>query len=70
MSKAKLIKKDSPLQKELRASKRTKRPKAPKAPARKAIDVTREWLNHKRSETPSAREAFASLFSKSDPQSA
>lgn len=70
MKKAKLIKKDSPLQQEMSAARKTKKTKARKMPARAAIDVTRDWLNEKRSKAPSAREAFASLFNELDPQSA
>jgi hypothetical protein len=70
MNKAKLIKKDSPLQQEMRTASKTKKVRARKVQARTAIEVTREWLHQKREESPSAREAFASLFGESDPQSA
>jgi hypothetical protein len=70
MNKPKLIKKDSPLQEELRQARRTRRSrgKRGKAAPRNAFEVTTEWLKNKRETTPSAREAFAALFT--DPQSA
>jgi hypothetical protein len=40
------------------------------AAARNAIEVTTEWLKQRKQETPTAREAFAALFSETDPQSA
>ncbi len=68
--KAKLIKKDSPLQEELRQARKTKKQRAKKAnPARSAFEVTTEWLKNRGEQTTSAREAFAALFSKTDPQS-
>ena len=71
MTKAKLIKKDSPLQEQLRQARKTRRMRGKRAKvARNAFEVTTEWLKTKREETPSAREAFAALFSKTDPQSA
>jgi hypothetical protein len=69
--KAKLIKKDSPLQEQLKQTRRAKKLRAKKAnAARSAFEVTTEWLKKRGEQTPSAREAFAALFSKSDPQSA
>lgn len=69
--KAKLIKKDSPLQEQLRQARKARKPRGKKANApRSPFEAPREWLKS-RSEKPSgAREAFAALFSKSDPQSA
>lgn len=69
--KAKLIKKDSPLQEQLRQARRARKTRGKKAnPARSAIEVTTEWLKNRGEQTPSAREAFAALFSNTDPQSA
>jgi hypothetical protein len=70
MKKAKLIKKDSPLQDQLRSAKRSRKVKVRAVKERTTIDVTREWIKQKRSDGPGAREAFASLFNESDPQSA
>jgi hypothetical protein len=71
MNKAKLIKKDSPLQEQIRQSRKSRKLRGKKATAaRNAIEVTTEWLKQRREETPSAREAFAALFAKTDPQSA
>jgi len=69
--KAKLIKKDSPLQEQLRQSRKSRKPRGKKSnAARSPFEVTTEWLK-KRGEKPSgAREAFAALFSERDPQSA
>ncbi len=69
--KAKLIKKDSPLQEQLRQARKSKKLRGKKTnPARSAFEVTTEWLKNRSEQTPSAREAFAALFAKSDPQSA
>jgi hypothetical protein len=72
MSKAKLIKKDSPLQEQLLQQRKQRRQRGKKAvaPARSAFEITAEWLRAKSQETPSARQAFAALFSEPDPQSA
>jgi hypothetical protein len=71
MNKAKLIKKDSPLQEQLRQARKSRRMRGKRAKAaRNAFEVTTEWLKNKREETPSAREAFAALFANTDPQSA
>ncbi len=70
MKKAKLIKKDSPLQEQIRTEKRTRKIKVKQVKERKTIDVTRQWIKQKQSDGPGAREAFASLFDESDPQSA
>lgn len=72
MNKAKLIKKDSPLQEQIKQSRKTRKSRGKKraAAARNAIEVTTGWLKQRREETPSAREAFAALFAKTDPQSA
>ena len=71
MRKAKLIKKDSPAKELLTQSRKARKARQAVAPdpLRTTIEVTTEWLK-KRSERPSARETFAALFSKSDPQSA
>jgi hypothetical protein len=69
--KAKLIKKDSPLQEELKQSRKNRKLRKKNAnPARTAIEVTTEWLKSRREGTSNAREAFASLFTNTDPQSA
>ena len=69
--KAKLIKKDSPLQEQLRQARRAKKLRAKKTnAARSAFEVTTEWLKTRGEQSPSAREAFAALFSKTDTQSA
>lgn len=69
--KAKLIKKDSPLQEQLKQSRKNRKlRKKATNPARTAIEITTDWLKSKREETGSAREAFASLFTNTDPQSA
>ena len=71
MKKAKLIKKDSPLQEELRQARKARKLRGKKVPAsRTAMEVTKEWLQQKREGAPSAREAFASLFGETDPHSA
>jgi uncharacterized membrane protein YkvA (DUF1232 family) len=74
MKKAKLIKKDSPLQEQIRQTRKARRLRGKKAAAtrkaRTAIEVTTEWLKQRKEETPSARAAFAALFAKTDPQSA
>jgi len=71
MNKAKLIKKDSPLQEQLRQARKSRRSrgKRGKVATRNAYEVTAEWLKNRREQSPSAREAFAALFS-TDPQSA
>ena len=70
MSKAKLIKKDSPLQEQLLQKRKLRRQRGKKVvPARSAFEITTEWLKAKTKETPSARESFAALFSEPDPQS-
>ena len=68
--KAKLIKKDSPLQEQLKQSRKNKRLRKKAHVARTAFEITTDWLKNKRGETTNAREAFASLFSNTDPQSA
>lgn len=70
MNKAKLIKKDSPLQAQLRQRKNRKARKQQPTPTRKAFEMTTEWLKSRREAPAGAREAFAALFSKTDPQSA
>jgi hypothetical protein len=68
--KAKLIKKDSPLQEQLKQSRKNKRLRKKTNAARTAFEMTTDWLKTRREETSNAREAFASLFSNTDPQSA
>jgi hypothetical protein len=71
MKKAKLIKKNSPLQEQIKQARKSRRARAKKkTAARTAIEVTTDWLKQRSEETPSARESFAALFTKSDPQSA
>lgn len=71
MPKAKLVKKDNIQQEQRpRARKGQKARKQPMPAARKAAEITTEWLNSQRKERPSAREAFAALFVKPDTQSA
>lgn len=71
MKKAKLIKKNSPLQEQIRQTRKARKPRGKKvAAARTAVEITTEWLKKRSEETPSAREAFAALFAKTDPQSA
>lgn len=72
MNKAKLIKKDSPLQQQLRQTRKNRKRRGKKAQvvARNAFEVTAEWLKSKSENAPSARQAFAALFNKQDPQSA
>ena len=71
MSKAKLIKKDSPKQEELKLRRKTRRQRTQLVtPTRSAIQMTTDWLKTKRSETVNARDAFAALFNEADPQSA
>ncbi|MBI1766689.1 MAG: hypothetical protein HYR56_35230 [Acidobacteria bacterium] len=72
MSKAKLIKKDSPLQEQLLQQRKQRRQRSKKTstPARTAFEITTDWLKSKSKETPSARQAFAALFAEPDPQSA
>lgn len=70
--KAKLIKKDSPLQEQLRRTRKGRKPRGKKAPAAATspFEAPREWLKKRSEGATSAREAFAALFSKNDPQSA
>lgn len=69
--KAKLIKKDSPLQEQLKQTRKNRKlRKKTINPARTALEVTTEWLKSRREGTSNAREAFASLFTNTDPQSA
>lgn len=68
--KAKLIKKDSPLQEQLKQSRKNKKLRKKPTAARTAFEITTDWLKNRRGETANAREAFASLFSNTDPQSA
>ncbi|MFZ4627276.1 MAG: hypothetical protein ACOYNR_02995 [Blastocatellia bacterium] len=70
MKKAKLIKKGSPVGEELLQGKKGRKAKGKVAPPKSTIEVTKEWLQQKREGAPNAREAFASLFGKTDPQSA
>ena len=71
MKKAKLIKKNSPLQEQIRQARKSRKVRTKKAiAARTSIEVTTEWLKQRREEAPSAREAFAALFAETDPQSA
>jgi len=68
--KAKLIKKDSPLQEQLKQTRRNKKLHKKNNGARTAFEITTDWLKNRREESSNAREAFASLFSNTDPQSA
>ena len=71
MPKARLVKKDTIQQEQQpRGRKAQKARKQPIPAARKAVEITTEWLNSQRKERPSAREAFAALFGKPDTQSA
>ncbi len=71
MKKAKLIKKDSPLQEQIRQARKARKSRSRKAvTARNAIEVTTDWLKKRKEEAPGAREAFAALFAETDPQSA
>lgn len=68
--KAKLIKKDSPLQEQLKKSRKNRKLRKKVNTARTAFEITTDWLKSKRDDTTNAREAFASLFNNTDPQSA
>jgi len=69
--KAKLIKKDSPLQEQLRQTRKSRKPRGKKPnAARSPFEVTTEWLKKRGENTSGAREAFAALFPERDPQSA
>lgn len=69
--KAKLIKKDSPMQEEiLQARKARRQRKKRPAAAKTAFEMTTDWLKTKKAEATDARETFASLFTGTDPQSA
>jgi len=71
MTKAKLIKKDSPMQEQLRQARKSRRSRGKRGKnARNAYEVTTEWLKNKREPSPGAREAFAALFTNTDPRSA
>ncbi len=70
MKKAKLIKKGSPVGEELQQGKKARKGKGRVPAPKTTIEVTKEWLQQKREGAPNAREAFASLFGKTDPQSA
>jgi hypothetical protein len=55
----------------LRHGRKSKKPRGKKAnAARSPFEAPREWLKKRGENTPSAREAFAALFAKNDPQSA
>jgi hypothetical protein len=73
MNKVRLVKKqDAPVNPEPRKRNHLKGRGSRKksAPAtRSPLEVTTEWLKSKRESQLSAREAFAALFSKPDPQS-
>jgi hypothetical protein len=69
--KAKLIKKDSPLQEQLRQPRKARKPRGKKSNAARApFETTAEWLKNRSENASGAREAFAALFPKRDPQSA
>ena len=69
--KAKLIKKDSVLQEQVRKTRKARKPRGKKqSAARSPFEAPREWLKNRGEKATGAREAFAALFSKSDPQSA
>lgn len=68
--KAKLIKKDSPLQEQLKQARKKRKLRKKAIAARNAFEITTEWLKTRREDSTNAREAFASLFSNTDPQSA
>lgn len=70
MSKARLVKKED-IPADFYARKKNKKQSKKPAPSMttKAIKATSDWLNN-RKETPSAREAFAALFSNTESQSA
>ena len=68
--KAKLIKKDSPLQEQLKQSRKSRKLRKKAVTARNAFELTTDWLKSRREETGNAREAFAALFNNTDPQSA
>jgi len=70
MSKAKLVKKDTIQQEQRPRARKAQKARKPMPAARKAVEITAEWLNSQRQERPSAREAFAALFVKPDTQSA
>jgi hypothetical protein len=70
--KAKLIKKDSPLQEQMRHTRKSRKPRGKKSnnAARSPFETTAEWLKNRSENASAAREAFAALFPKRDPQSA
>jgi hypothetical protein len=69
--KAKLIKKDSQLQEQMRKARKARKPRGKKAKAaRSPFEMTAEWLKNRSEKPAGAREAFAALFSNKDPQSA
>lgn len=71
MKKAKLIKKDSPMQEQIMKSRRSRKARVKKAsPARQALELTTEWLRQRKNDGPGAREAFAALFRETETQSA
>jgi hypothetical protein len=71
MRKAKLIKKNSIGQEELTQVRKARKAREKKMiPKQSPLEVTTEWLKKSREEGPSARESFAALFGKPDPQSA
>ena len=68
MKKAKLIKKDTLLPEQLPLSRKARKLRGHQVnPTRTAIDITTEWIKRRREESGNARESFAALFSKSDP---
>lgn len=68
--KAKLIKKDSPLQEQLKQTRKNRKLRKKANPARTAIEITTEWLKNRREGTANARETFAALFTNTETQSA
>jgi len=58
------------LQEQLKQARKSRKLRKKPTTARSAFEVTTDWLKTRRDETGNAREAFAALFSNTDPQSA
>ncbi len=74
MTKAKLIKKDSPKREQLEKARKQRKSRAqqvsPPKSGMTALEFTTEWIKKRREDSSGAREAFANLFADADPQSA
>jgi len=70
MKRAKLIKKNTSIENEVKQPIKPSRLKPTATKPRTTAEVTQEWLKEKQADQPGAREAFALLFDDSETQSA